>query len=329
MGRLVNGEWVTQWIGADTSGRFQRSETLYRDTVSAEPGARFTPDPDRYHLYVGLACPWAHRVTMMRSLLGLERVLPMSIVEPLMGEGGWSFNAEIEGATPDQLHGTNYLREVYLLADPKFTGRVTVPLLWDTHHNTIVNNESREIARILDHGFASLAERPVDLAPAAQRPEIERLIDLIYEPVNNGVYRTGFASSQMAYDEAVRELFDTLDTCEGLLAERRWLAGERPSEVDLFLFATLVRFDHVYNILFKCNRQRVADYPNLWAFVRELYQVPRIRATVNFEHICEHYYRSHVQVNPKRIRAVPPALDFEAPHGRAQRGGVAALELFG
>ena len=328
MGRLVNGEWVTNWVGADADGQFQRAETRYRSGVSDDAQSRFRPSLDRYHLYVGWACPWAHRTMMVRALMGLERALPVSVVEPFMGEGGWRFNPAVEGASADELLGCEYLREVYLRADPQYTGRVTVPILWDKQLGTIVNNESREIVRILDHGFAGMADHPVDLAPSELHGELDRLIDLIYEPVNNGVYRAGFAGSQRAYDDAVRELFETLDHCESILDTQRWLAGERATEVDLFLFATLIRFDLVYHTHFMCNRRRVVDYPNLWGFVRELYQVPAIAQTCKFDHICGHYYASHPSISPSRIIAIGPELQLDSPHGREARGGLPALELF-
>ena len=320
MGQLIDGEWVTRAKIADAGGHFRRAQTSFRSTIT--PGSRFEAEPGRYHLYVALACPWAHRTLMTRALLGLESVIGVSVVEPYMDDQGWRFDAAIEHATADSLFGYEYLREVYLRAAEDFTGRVTVPILWDTKLDTIVNNESREIVRMFNRHFAGLGTPPRDLAPAALEPEIERLIDFIYEPINNGVYRAGFATKQGAYEQAVHELFTALDACEAILAGQRWLAGGQPSEVDLFLFATLIRFDLIYHTHFKCNRKRIVDYPNLWGFVRELYQVPAIASTCNFEHIRRHYYSSHPSINPHRIVAVGPDLDFDAPHDRARLGGV-------
>ncbi|MFV8755248.1 glutathione S-transferase family protein [Nannocystaceae bacterium ST9] len=332
MGRLVDGQWSTEWYQPDGQGRFVRPPTRFRGNVrgpSDPPG-----DPDfvaaagRYHLYVSLACPWAHRTLIVRALLGLERAIDVSVVDHFMGADGWRFDPSVPGATSDKLLGSQFLREVYVAADPHYTGRVTVPILWDRERNTIVNNESREIIRMLDHAFVEVAERPVDLCPPDLRERVDAAIDAIYEPINNGVYRAGFAGSQAAYDDAVRELFAALDRCEQVLGRQRWLAGDRPTEADVCLFTTLLRFDPVYHGHFKCNLRRIVDYPNLWGFVRELWQVPAIAATCDLDHIRKHYYASHEGINPTRIVAIGPALDYAAPHGRARVGGVAAAELF-
>ena len=327
MGRLVDGQWTSEWYQPDSSGRFVRPETRFHDSVEADGSGRFAPAADRYHLYVSWACPWAHRTLIVRALKGLEQAIDLSVVEHFMGDEGWRFNPEVEGATADKVHGFEFLREVYLAADPKFTGRVTVPLLWDTREGTIVNNESREIVRMFDHEFGELATRDVDLAPESMRPEIERVIDAIYEPINNGVYRSGFATKQGAYDEAVGELFAALDHWERVLGEQRWLAGERLSEADIFMFTTLVRFDLVYHTHFKCNRRRIVDYPNLRGFTREIYQLPGVAQTCNFEHIRRHYYASHETINPHRIVALGPELDFDEPHGREALGGISGASL--
>ncbi|MFO7563333.1 MAG: glutathione S-transferase family protein [Enhygromyxa sp.] len=325
MGHLVDGQWSTQWYEPDAEGRFVRPQTRFHGKISAD--GPFAPAVGRYHLYVSLACPWAHRTLIVRTLKGLERAIDVSVVDHFMGEDGWRFDPEVPGATTDALFGSRYLREVYLRADPRYTGRVTVPILWDREGDTIVNNESREIVRMLDHELAGVAERDVDLAPIELRAEVERVIDAIYEPINNGVYRAGFATSQAAYDEAVDELFAALDHWEGVLEGQRWLAGERLSEADIFLFTTLIRFDLVYHTHFKCNRKRVIDYPNLWGFVREIHQLPGVAQTCNFEHIRRHYYGSHEHINPYRIVATGPQLELAAPHGRESKGGIAAIDL--
>lgn len=329
MGQLVDGQWTTKWYEPDPEGHFVRSEAGFRDWVrdGAEGDEAFAPADGRYHLYVGWACPWAHRTMIIRALKGLEQAIDVSIVEPYMSDQGWRFNPEIEGATADKILGSEYLREVYLAADPRCTARVTVPVLWDTRTHTIVNNESREIVRMFDHEFRGVASRDVDLAPPALLDEVERLIDLIYDPINNGVYMAGFATTQGAYDEAVGALFMALDYVEDVLANQRWLAGERMTEVDICLFTTLIRFDLVYHTHFKCNRKRIVDYPNLWGFVREIYQLPGVAQTCNFEHIRNHYYGSHDIINPFRIVAVGPELDLDAAHGRERLGGVEARAM--
>jgi putative glutathione S-transferase len=327
MGRLVDGQWSTQWYQPDAEGRFQRPETQFRRWVRAE--GPFNPADGRYHLYVSWACPWAHRALIMRELKGLAHAIDISIVEYFMSDQGWRFDPRTPGATVDKVHGHEYLRDVYVSADSHYTGRVTVPILWDLHTRTIVNNESREIVRMFDHEFGGVARSDVDLAPPELLGEIERVIDAIYEPINNGVYRAGFATTQRAYEEAVGELFEALDHWDAVLGRQRWLAGERVTEADIFLFATLIRFDIVYHGHFKCNRQRIVDFPNLSGFVRELYQVPAIAKTCNFEHMRGHYYASHESINPHRIIAVGPRIELELarPHGRERVGGVGAAQV--
>lgn len=334
MGRLVDGQWTTQWYEPDAGGRFVRPPTRFRHVVRGpdEPAPLEGPDfvvaPGRYHLYVSLACPWAHRTLLARALQGLEHAIDVSIVEPFMGSDGWRFDASVRGATADRVLGCTYLREVYVAADPHYTGRVTVPILWDRERATIVNNESREIIRMLDGAFLAIAEHPVDLRPPERAAAIDAVLDAIYEPINNGVYRAGFATTQAAYEQAVDELFAALDHWEAVLARQRWLTGERPSEADLCLLTTLLRFDPVYHGHFKCNRRRIVDYPHLWGFLRELMQVPAIATTCDLEHIRRHYYQSHEGINPTRIVAVGPQLDYAAPHGREHVGGVSALDAF-
>jgi putative glutathione S-transferase len=317
MNAFVDGEWRTDAReSTDEDGTFQRQETSFRDRVRDDPDADFPVEAGRYHLYVSLACPWAHRTLVTRALKGLEDVVSVDVVDPYRGDGGWQFTPEKDGCTPDTVNGFDYLREAYKAADSNVTGRVTVPVLWDRETGTIVNNESREIMRMLDVAFDRLATREVDLYPAGYRDEVDRILDAIYEPINNGVYRAGFAGSQAAYDEAVADLFDALDHWDAVLADRRYLAGERPTEADVAMFTTLVRFDEVYHTHFMCNRRLIREYDNLWPYLRELHQLPGVAGTVNMDHVTEHYYTTHPDVSPKRIVPVGPDPDFEAPHGR-------------
>ncbi len=317
MGKMLDGEWITEedWT-TDDEGRFQRSETTFRDRVRADGSTEFEPEAGRYHLYVSYACPWAHRTLITRQLKGLQEAVSVSVVDPLMGEDGWEFS-EAPGAIPDTVNGADYLREVYARADAGYTGRVTVPVLWDRQRETIVNNESKEIMRMFDLEFDEIAEHPeVDLYPEDRRDEIDETIEAIYQPINNGVYRAGFAASQEAYETAVDELFEALDHWDERLANRRYLCGDRVTEADICMFTTLYRFDAVYHIHFKCSTRRLVDYPNLWPYARDLYQTEDFRTTCNMHHIREHYYRSHETVNPRRIVAREPEMDWEAPHHR-------------
>jgi len=331
MNQLVNGEWRTDaYESTDDDGSFRRQETTFRnwiagseipEGVDAEPDDRFQPEPGRYHLYVSYACPWAHRTLLARSLLGLEDAVDVSVVDPWRGADGWQFTPEKDGCTPDRLHGSDYLRELYVRADPDATCRVTVPVLWDTEHDTIVNNESREILRMLDTAFDDHADaRLLPEDPAGIR-EVDELITDIYEPINNGVYRAGFARSQAAYDEAVDDLFAALDRWDDALADRRYLAGDRLTEADLCLFTTLIRFDHVYHTHFMCNVKYIHQYANLWPYLRDLYTTPGVAETVNLDHIKEHYYTTHPDVTPSRIVARGPDVDFAAPHDRDELPG--------
>ncbi|MBO9534406.1 MAG: glutathione S-transferase family protein [Solirubrobacteraceae bacterium] len=309
-------------FGAETSddGEFVRQVSAFRRAVSADPGAEFPAEAGRYHLYVSYACPWASRTIVYRKLKGLEDVIGMTVVDPVRDERGWRFNTDGSSAAngePDPLHGWTYLSEGYLKTDPEFSDRVTVPLLWDTKTGTAVNNESSEIIRMLNSEFNAFAKHPeVDLYPEALRDEIDALNTRIYDTVNNGVYRSGFATTQRAYEAAVTELFASLDWLEGILAERRYLTGDQITEADWRLAMTLFRFDPVYVGHFKCNIRRIADYPNLWAYTRDLYQQPGIAETVNFDHIKRHYYVTHPQLNPTRIVPVGPEIDWDEPHGR-------------
>jgi len=322
MGLLIDGEWHDQWYDTKASGgRFIRSESQFRNWITADgaPGPSgeggFKAEPGRYHLYVSLACPWAHRVLIMRALKGLDAMLPISVVHWLMAEKGWTF-APGPGVVPDPLHHADYLYEVYVAAQPGYSGRVTVPVLWDKERRTIVNNESAEIIRMLTDAFDAVGAKPGDYYPAALRAQIDAVNARVYDGFNNGVYKAGFATSQTAYDEAVAGVFETLDWIEERLSRQRYLLGGQLTEADIRLFTTLVRFDEVYHGHFKCNRRRIVDYPNVWGFTREMFQLPGVAATVNMAHIKHHYYESHRTINPTGIVPIGPAPDFMAPHGR-------------
>lgn len=322
MGLLVDGVWQDQWYDtASTGGRFVRKASQFRNWVTADgsPGPTgkggFKAEPDRYHLYVSLACPWAHRTLIFRALKGLEDMIPISVVHWFMGEHGWTFNAG-EGVVADPIFQAAYLHQIYTHADLSYTGRVTVPVLWDKQTHTIVNNESSEIIRMFNSAFDGIGAKPGDYYPEPLRSEIDALNDRIYDTVNNGVYKSGFSTTQAAYEEAIAPLFETLDYLEDRLSSQRYLAGDQITEADWRLFTTLVRFDPVYVGHFKCNIRRIVDYPNLWGYLRDLYQTPGVAETVNFLHIKGHYYQSHGTINPTRIVPVGPAINFMEPHGR-------------
>jgi glutathionyl-hydroquinone reductase len=304
MGLLVDGQWRDVWYETkETGGRFVRRDSSFRGAID------FT-EAGRYRLYASLACPWAHRVLIVRALKGLEEALPVSIVDPFMGDHGWAFS-EGPGCIPDPILGARYLYDIYLRADPRYTGRVTVPVLFDTRTQTIVNNESSEIIRILDRAKAPLATRAcAELYPEALRAEIDAVNALTYDAVNNGVYKAGFATTQSAYEEAVTTLFAALDTLETRLARQRFLVGDELTEADVRLFTTLVRFDAVYHGHFKCNLRRLVDYEHLWRFARTVYALPHVAETVSFDHIKQHYYRSHPSINPTRIVPLGPIVDW-------------------
>ncbi|MEN0066483.1 MAG: glutathione S-transferase C-terminal domain-containing protein [Myxococcota bacterium] len=308
---------------AAPQGSFQRRPTAFHDVISTEAGARFAPEAGRYHLYVSHACPWAHRTLITRALKGLEHVIDVSVVNWYLDFGrGWSFD-EGEGVVVDPNEHVGVMRELYQIASSNYAGSITVPVLWDKTERTIVNNESSEIIRMLDGAFQDYAKRPeLVLSPSELLGVIDEVNGPIYDAVNNGVYKAGFARSQEAYDHAVNALFDRLDALEDRLSNQRWLVGDRFTEADVRLFTTLIRFDPVYNTHFKCSRRRIADYPNLWAYTREIAQVPEVRATIHLDHIRNHYYVSHAGVNPRRIVAAMPATyDLDAPHDRARLGG--------
>ena len=323
MGQLVDGEWHDSWYDTGaTGGRFVRSTSKFRNWITADgaPGPTgeggFVAESGRYHLYVSHACPWAHRALIFRALKGLGDHVGVSVVHPDMLSEGWELRDDDPGATGDRLYSLRYLRELYLRVDPRMSGRVTVPVLWDRARETIVSNESADIIRMFNAAFDHVTGNTDDYWPEPLRDGIAEVNARIYDTVNNGVYKAGFATSQAAYDEAVHPLFDSLDWLEDRLAANRYLMGDRVTEADWRLFTTLVRFDKVYHTHFKCNRARVVDYPALWGYLRELYQWPGVAETVNFDHIVRHYYYSHATVNPHRIIPVTPRPDFEAPHGR-------------
>lgn len=325
MGLLVEGKWRDQWYDTkSTDGRFKRQESSYRNWITADGSAGpsgdagFRAEPGRYHLYVSLACPWAHRALIFRKLKGLEDTISVDVVHYHMGEYGWVFDTGAQDATPDTVNGKSRLFEVYLQADNAYTGRVTVPVLWDRERGTIVSNESSEIIRMLNSAFDGAGAREGDYYPERLRGEIDEINALVYSAVNNGVYKTGFATSQTAYEEAFGILFDALDTLEQRLSKQRYLAGAQITEADWRAFTTLIRFDPVYFGHFKCNRCRIADYPNLSNYLRELYQVPSIAETVSLTHIKRHYYGSHATINPTGVVPLGPEDNFSAPHDRAR-----------
>jgi putative glutathione S-transferase len=328
MNMLVDGEWQTD-VSESTNedGEFERQETSFRDWVQDDPDAEYSPEEGRYHLYVSWACPWAHRTLVTRALKGLDHAISVDVVDPYRQNDGWEFAPEKEGCTADSIHGADYLRQVYTAADPEFTGHVSVPVLWDRKAETIVNNESEEIMRMLDVAFDDIAANDVDLYPEGYQDDVDRIIDEIYEPINNGVYRAGFAETQGAYDRAVGELFDALDHWDDVLADQRYLAGDRLTEADVAMFTTLVRFDAVYHTHFKCNVRQIKDYDNLWGYLRELYQLPGVTETVNLDQIKEHYYRSHTDLNPKQIVPAGPDIDFSAEHDRDRLPGGPPADL--
>lgn len=322
MGLLIDGVWHNQWYDTkDSGGRFIRSESQFRNWVTPDGNAGptgeagFKAAPGRYHLYVSYACPWAHRTLIFRALKKLQDVVSVSVVDYYMGSEGWTFSEKGE-ATADHLFGYKRLHEVYTRAITDYSGRVTVPVLWDRQQNTIVSNESSEIIRMLNSAFNEFGDRDSDFYPEELRAEIDAINAIVYPNINNGVYRAGFATTQEAYEEAFAQLFGALDEIEIRLSKQRYLAGNRLTEADWRLFTTLLRFDPVYVGHFKCNRQRIADYPNLSNYTRELYQVPGVAPTVNMEHIKGHYYRSHNTINPTGIVPLGPEIDYAAPHNR-------------
>jgi putative glutathione S-transferase len=324
MGMLVDGKWHDVWYDTKASqGRFVRSESQFRNWITADgsagPSGRagFRAEPGRYHLYVAFACPWAHRTLIVRKLKGLESLITISAVNSYMREEGWTFAPGAETIADDVNHAQR-VYELYTLADPHYSGRATVPILWDKFERTIVSNESAEIVRMLNGAFDSVGANGNDYYPAESRAEIDEWNAFIYPNVNNGVYRAGFATTQEAYEEAATAVFAALDKLERQLATRRYLTGPRLTEADIRLFTTLLRFDPVYHTHFKCNLRRVVDYPSLWGFVRDIYQLPGIASTVHIDFIKRHYYGSHANLNPTGIVPIGPALDYLAPHNRGR-----------
>ncbi|MEO0802180.1 MAG: glutathione S-transferase family protein [Cyanobacteria bacterium J06642_2] len=322
MGLLIDGTWHDRWYDTKASGgHFVRQTSQFRHWITPDgsPGPTgeggFKAEPGRYHLYVSYACPWAHRTLIFRALKELELAIDVSVVHWFMGENGWTFTAG-EGVIPDPLFNSDYLHEIYTRANPTCSGRVTVPVLWDKEKQTIVNNESSEIIRMFNSAFDDVGTAPGDYYPSELQNPIDTINDRVYATLNNGVYKAGFATTQAAYEEMVEPLFATLDWLENILAKQRFVVGHYLTEADWRLFTTLIRFDQVYYGHFKCNLRRLTDYPNLWAYTRHLYQMPKIGQTVHFGHIKQHYYQSHPAVNPTRIVPIGPTIDFNAPHDR-------------
>lgn len=333
MARLKDGIWTTGPLANIRHGAFERPPSVFRHWVTPDgaPGPSgtggFKAESGRYHLYVSYACPWAHRTLITRRLKGLEPHIGVSVVHPDMLEDGWTFRTDFPGATGDTLYGLPFLRDIYLKSDPRATTKVTVPVLWDREREVIVNNESSEIIRMLTSAWDGTGARLLDLWPEALRAACEPVNARIYDTVNNGVYRAGFAKSQEAYEEAATALFGTLDWLEERLSGQRYLMGENLTEADIRLFTTLIRFDTVYHGHFKCNRRKLIEYPVLWAYTRDLYQTPGVAETVHLDHIARHYYYSHGGINPTRIVPIGPVLDLMAPHGREALGsGFPALK---
>jgi glutathionyl-hydroquinone reductase len=327
MGLLIDGVWHKDWYDTGkTGGKFVRTESQFRNWITADgsPGPTgkggFAAESGRYHLYVSLACPWAHRALIFRALKDLTDHIGVSVVHPDMLDDGWTFHTDDHGAGGDDLFGFDFAHQIYTRADPTYSGRVTVPILWDRTRETIVSNESAEIIRMFNSAFDRITGNTDDYWPDDLRAAIAPVNDRIYDSVNNGVYKAGFATTQAAYDAAVVPLFESLDWLEERLSSNRYLMGDRITEADWRLFTTLIRFDPVYHLHFKCNRRRIVDYPALWAYARELYQWPGVAETVNFAHIVRHYHYSHNSINPHRIIPINPVLDYRAPHARGTLG---------
>ncbi|MBK4715177.1 MULTISPECIES: glutathione S-transferase family protein [Tenebrionibacter/Tenebrionicola group] len=328
MGLLIDGVWHDKWYDTQsTNGRFERSQATFRHWITADGTAGpsgeggFNAHRGRYHLYVSLACPWAHRTLIMRKLKGLEKLVSVCVVHPLMLEHGWTFNHDFPQATGDTLYHHDYLWQLYTQAEPGYSGRVTVPLLWDKERQTIVSNESADIIRMFNNAFDAQGARAGDYYPGPLRASIDELNSWIYDSVNNGVYKAGFATCQQAYDDAVKGVFTSLARLEQLLDKHRYLTGNSLTEADIRLWTTLIRFDPVYVTHFKCDRYRISDYPNLYGYLRDIWQLPGVAETVNFDHIRTHYYRSHKTVNPTGIISYGPCQNLDEPHGRDERFG--------
>ncbi|KGJ14513.1 glutathione S-transferase family protein [Paracoccus sanguinis] len=328
MNQLVDGKWVYGSVGAaEGEGAYRRQDAGFRNWITPDgrPGPTgeggFAAEAGRYHLYVSYACPWAHRTLIFRALKGLEDLIGLSVVHPLMGRDGWSFATDFPGATGDPLLGAAHLRDIYLRARPDMTGKATVPILWDKARGTIVSNESSEIIRMFDSAFDGLTGSTLTFCPEALSDRVAEVNARVYDNFNNGVYKAGFASTQEAYDAAVGPVFETMAWADEVLSRQRYLAGDRLTEADWRMFTSAVRFDNVYHTHFRCNRAWLRDYPNLWGWTRELYQIPGVAGTVRHDHIVNHYYRSHPDLNKYGIIPINPVIDWDAPHGRDAIGG--------
>jgi glutathionyl-hydroquinone reductase len=319
LGKLVNGQWTTQWTERDEQGQFQRMPTNFRQWITADGSGAFPAVSGRYHLYISLGCPWAHRTALLWKLKGLAELVSLSIVDPVISEQGWQFS-DYPGTVRDPLDQADYLWQIYVKSDSNYTGRVTVPVLWDKQTEQIVNNESRQIIQMFNSAFDGLGAQAIDFYPLSLRGEIDRVLDSIYQPINNGVYRSGFASSQAAYEEAVTELFQALDHWELLLGQQRYLVGNQLTLADWCLFTTLFRFDLAYYGLFKCNVRRLVDYPHLWNYCRELYQYSAVQSVCSVDHVKRLYYAGLPELNPTRIVPQGPMIDFSIPHSRQAIG---------
>ena len=309
LGQLVNGKWVENWTERDENGEFQRMNTKFHHQITADGSSGFKAEPDRYHLYISLGCPWAHRTAILWQLKELKDVVGLSIVDPVISEAGWKFTTR-EGCILDTVNGAEYLREIYLLADKNYTGRVTVPVLWDRKTQTIVNNESLQIIKMFNSEFDNFTQAQVDFYPQQLQTKIDQAISQIYQPINNGVYRTGFALTQTVYEQAVGELFTALDYWEEILSQQRYLCGDAITLADWCMFTTLFRFDLAYHGIFKCNLKRLVDYPNLWNYCRDLYQQPKVAEVCSISQVKELYYRSIPEINPNGIVPLGPDIDF-------------------
>ena len=309
LGQLVNGKWVKNWTERDETGQFKRMLTKFHHKITADGSSGFKAEPGRYHLYISLGCPWAHRTAILWQLKELKDIVGLSIVHPIISEEGWKFSSR-EGCIPDTINGAKYLREIYTLADSNYTGRVTVPVLWDKQTQTIVNNESLQIIKLFNSEFDAFTQSKVDFYPQYLKTRIDKIINKIYQPINNGVYRTGFASTQTAYEKAVGELFDALDYWEQVLDKQHYLCGEVITLADWCLFTTLFRFDLAYHGIFKCNLKRLVDYPNLWNYCRDLYQYPGVQEVCNASHVKQLYYAGIPEINPNGIVPIGPEINF-------------------
>ncbi|MGK7958334.1 MAG: glutathione S-transferase family protein [Crocosphaera sp.] len=318
LGQLVDGKWQKNWTESDEFGQFQRMPTLFHNWITADGSSGFKAESNRYHLYISLGCPWAHRTAILWKLKKLSGVIGLSIVDPVISDQGWKFSDK-PGCIPDTVNQAQYLQEIYVKADPHYTGRVTVPVLWDKQTKTIVNNESRQIIRMFNGEFQAFTEETIDYYPEQLQPQIDWLIDKIYQPVNNGVYRSGFAKTQQFYEIAIKELFAALDYWEDHLSRQRYLCGNHITLADWCLFTTLFRFDTAYYGLFKCNLKRLVDYPNLWGYCRDLYQYPGVRDVCSLSHVKQLYYEGLREINPNGIIPVGPLLDFDQPLERNSR----------